>query len=56
MIVILQIVVDDRVVGMVGFEQMFQGSRSLLGCCFDVVHLNRRKIHFGMIAASAAQK
>ena len=42
MVVELQVVVDDRVVDVVGLDQVFQGSRSLLWCFFDIDDIDRR--------------
>lgn len=56
MVVKAQVVVYDGVVRMVGFEEMLQRSRSLLGCCLDVVDLDGWQIDLWIVAASHAEK
>lgn len=37
-----EVMVYDRVIGVVGFDQVLESSRSLFGSCLDVVHCDRR--------------
>jgi hypothetical protein len=45
MVVECEIVVYDGVVGMIRLEQMFEGSRPLLSCGFDVMDLYRGQVN-----------
>lgn len=56
MIVVAQVIVNDRVVGMVRFQQVFEGSRSFFGVGFDIVDIDGRKIDLGVIPASKSKE
>jgi hypothetical protein len=56
MVVEAQVMVYDRVVCMVGFEQVLEGSRPLLGGCLDVVDFYGWDRGLEIVAASEAQK
>ena len=56
MVVEAQVMVYDGVVCMVGFEQVLEGSRSLLGRCLDVVDFYRGERGGEIVAASDAQE
>lgn len=56
MIVKLQVVVDDRMVDMVGPQEMLQRSRTLLRRCLDVVDFNRPKRDFPLVPAIGRHK
>ena len=43
MVMEAKVVVEDRVIGVIRFQQMLEGSRSLLGCGLDVVDFYRRE-------------
>jgi hypothetical protein len=45
MVVEGEVVVDNRVVSMVRFEQVLEGSRSLFGCGFDIVDFHRGNVY-----------
>ena len=51
-----QVMVYDRIVCVVGFEQMLQGSRALLGSCLDIVYFDRGYVDCLVGAGSSSEE
>ena len=56
MVVKSEVVIYDGVVGVICFEQVLEGSQSLLGCGFNVVDLDGRKVDGEVCAFSCTEK
>jgi hypothetical protein len=51
-----QVMVYDRVIGVIGFDQVLEGSRTLLGGGFDFVNLDRWEINRLVTSASSGEE
>jgi hypothetical protein len=56
MVVECEVVVYDRIVGVVCFQQMLEGSRSLFGGSFNVMDFHRGEVDGEMCAFSSAKE
>lgn len=52
---VAQVVVNDRVIGMVCLKQMLERSRSLLGVGLDIVNVDGRKVDLGVVSSESKE-
>lgn len=56
MVVETQIVIYDRMICMVCFNQMLKGPRALLGCGLDIVNLDGGDVDCQMVPTSSGEE